>query len=200
MDKRPGAKKREALTAKQERFVEEYLVDLNATQAAIRAGYSERTAYTMGHQTKNLPHIAAAIAARRATLSDKAGITTERVLAELAKIGFSDIRKMFTPGGNLLPIAELDDDAAACLSSVEVVTRRAPGGEEAEVEHVAKIKLWDKKGALVDIGKHLGMFTEKVELTGKDGGPIAIEDISNIEAARRIAFLLSAADRQNTKH
>ena len=60
----------------------------------------------------------------------------------------------------------MDDVTAATVSSIEVVTRKVPGGEEAEVEHVAKIKTWDKQTALVNIGRHLGMFTDKIEHSG----------------------------------
>lgn len=132
--------------------------------------------------------------------AERAEITEARVLSELAKIGFSDIRKMFTPGGNLLPIHDLDDDAAACLSSIEVVTRKVPGGEDAEVEHVAKIKVWDKRAALVDIGKHLGMFKEKVELTGKDGGPIQTEEVSDQDAVRWMLFEMDKVRRAKAAH
>lgn len=203
-DKRPGAEKREALTAKQERFVEEYPVDWNATKAAMRAGYSEKTAYSIGHENLGKPHIAEAIAARMTALSERAGITTERVLAELARIGFSDVRKLFDDDGRLRHVTMLDDDSAACISAIEVETKRVRrDGEDKdalEAEGTLKIKLWDKKGALVDIGKHLGMFKDQVEHSGPNGGPIQVDDISNTEAARRIAFMLSAADRRATKH
>ena len=155
-----------ALTAKQQAFVGEYLVDLNATQAAIRAGYSVETARAIGSENLAKPDIADAIAEAQSERSRRTEITQDRVLQELAKIGFSDVRKLFTPGGNLLPIQDMDDVTAATVSSIEVVTRKVPGGEEAEVEHVAKIKTWDKQTALVNIGRHLGMFTDKIEHSG----------------------------------
>lgn len=155
------------ITPKQQRFVEEYLVDLNATQAAIRAGYSAKTAEQQGHQLLKNTSVAEAVSEAQAARSERTEITQNQVLRELAKIGFSDIRKLFTPGGNLMPIGDLDDDAAACLSSIEITTRKARGGDDDEVEEVAKIRLWDKRAALVDIGKHLGMFKDKVELSGQ---------------------------------
>lgn len=157
------------LTAKQARFVEEYLIDLNATQAAIRAGYSAKTAGSVGHENLNKPEIAEAIAAAQMERSARTEITQDMVLRELAKIGFSDIRKLFAPGGGLVPVADLDDDAAASLSSIEITTRKVRGGEDGELEEVSKVRLWDKRAALVDIGKHLGMFKEKVELSGNVG-------------------------------
>lgn len=188
------------LTDKQQRFVEEYLIDCNATQAAIRAGYSAKTAEQQGSRLLRNVQVRAAVDAGREATSEKLEITKERVLGELAKIGFSDIRKMFGPGGHLLPIDALDDDAAAALSSIEVVTRKVPGGEEAEVEHVAKIKVWDKRAALVDIGKHLGMFVEKHEHTGKDGGPIETVEMSDRDTAKAIAFALARGLKQPTAH
>lgn len=157
------------LTDKQARFVEEYLVDLNATQAAIRAGYSERSARQMAAENMAKPVIAQAIAEAQQARSERTEITQDMVLRELAKIGFSDIRKLFTPGGNLLAVSDLDDDAAACISSIEITTRKARGGDDDEVEEVSKVRLWDKRAALVDIGKHLGMFKDKVELSGAVG-------------------------------
>jgi phage terminase small subunit len=166
------------MTPKQRRFVEEYLIDLNATQAAIRAGYSAKTAGQIGDENLKKPQIAAAIGKEMGARSERTQITADNVLRELARIGFSDIRKMFTPLGNLIPVVDLDDDAAAVLSSVEVVTRRAPGGDSDEVEHVAKIKVWDKQAALVNIGKHLGMFKERVEIDGHiTTEPIGLSDL-----------------------
>lgn len=182
------AKESGRLTDRQRLFLDEYMIDRNATQAATRAGFG--SAEVMGPRLIKRPHIAAAIAERVEQQSERTGITADRVLAEIAKVAFSDLRRVFTPGGNLLPLQDIDDETAACLSSIEIVTRKVPGGEEAEVEHVAKIKLWDKMNALEKLGKHLGLFADKVEHTGKDGGPIEINDR---ELAKRIAMMLTKA-------
>lgn len=152
-----------ALTSKQDRFVQEYLVDLNATQAAIRAGYSKKTAAAIGAENLTKPKIAEAVQNAMAERAKRTEITADKVLQELAKIGFADIRKLFTPGGSLLPVSDLDDDAAACLSSIEITTRKVRGGDDDELEEVSKVKLWDKRAALVDLGRHLKLFTDKVE-------------------------------------
>lgn len=165
---------RRAMTPKQQRFVDEYLIDLNATQAAIRAGYSARTAHATGHENLSKPEIAAAIQAAMDERAKRTEITADRVLQELAKIGFSDIRKLFTPGGNLLPVSDLDDEAAACLSSIEITTRKVRGGSDDEVEEVSKVKLWDKRAALVDLGRHLKLFTDKVEHNGPNGAALEV--------------------------
>ncbi len=147
-----------ALNAKQERFVQEYLVDLNATQAATRAGYSEKTAYSQGQRLLKNVEVAAAIAKAQEKRAEKVEITQEMVLAELAKIGFSDLRNALTPTGNLLDPAAWDDSTAGAISSVEVTEIAAGFVDEDEFEYVKKIRTWDKLSALEKIGKHLGMF------------------------------------------
>ena len=107
--------------------------------------------------------------------AEKAEVSIERVLKELGRIGFSDLRRAFDTNGRLLRPEEWDDDTAAAIASVEVVTRNIGEGE---VEHVHKIKVWDKNSALEKLAKHLGMFIERHEHTGKDGGPIQTEETS----------------------
>ena len=88
--------RKKGLTPKQERFVAEYQVDLNATQAAIRAGYSERTASAIGFENLSKPEIAERISVVRNRLAQKVEVTQERVLRELARVAFSDVRNLFT--------------------------------------------------------------------------------------------------------
>lgn len=177
-----------ALTPKQERFVAEYLIDLNATQAAIRAGYSEKTAPEQASRLLSNVKVSVAVQAAMKARSERTEITQDMVLRELAKIGFSDIRKVVRWGATervttedqegkpvtdtfhglrLISADEIDDDTAAAISEVS------------EGRDGLKVKLHDKKGALVDIGKHIGMFKERVELTGKDAGPI--QTITRVE-------------------
>jgi phage terminase small subunit len=151
------------MTPKRQRFVDEYLIDLNATQAAIRAGYSAKTAGSIGEEILKIPEVAYAIAARQAKVAEKLEITQERIAAELAKIGFADVRQLFDDEGNLKKLSELDDKAAACISSIDL-----SDGD------IAKVRLWDKRAALVDLGKHLGMFKERVSVENPDGGPLEI--------------------------
>jgi phage terminase small subunit len=158
---------------RQRRFAQEYIVDLNATQAAIRAGYSAKTAYSAGQRALKDVEIAAEIARLQGERGERTQLTADRVLLELGRLGMSDVRRLFTPSGALIPIEDLDDDTAAAVASVEVVTQSA--GVDADgnkvVEHVHKVKLWDKNSALDKIAKHFGMFIERQEVTGPDGGP-----------------------------
>ena len=159
------------LTPKQQRFVEEYLVDLNATQAAIRAGYSKKTAASQGERLLRNVEIQAAIQAAMKARQERTEITQDRVLAELAKIAFGDQRRVMSwgPSGVKLRDSEtLTGEEAAIVAEVsESVT--AAGG-------TLKLKTHDKVGALKLLGEHLGMFKQRVELTGKDGGPIQSQD------------------------
>lgn len=144
-----------ALTDKQQRFVEEYMVDLNATQAAIRAGYSQDTAKEIGCENLTKPNIQEAIQKRKQELSDQTGITAERVLKEYAKIAFSDIRELYTPDNNLYDIRQLDDETAGAVMSVEVDVMSVQGMPVGETK---KVKLYNKLTALEALGKHIGLF------------------------------------------
>lgn len=186
------------LTPKQAAFVREYLVDLNATQAAIRAGYSEDTAKSIGSENLTKPVIAAAIQEAMDYRAERTGITADKVLSHLARIGFADIRQIFTESGSLKDIASLPDDVAVAVQSVEVITRNSSDEDESgnrEIEHVHRIKLADKKGALELLGKHLTLFADRIEHTGKDGGPIQTEELNEREIGRRILFALESAAR-----
>lgn len=145
------------MTKKQKRFVEEYLIDLNATQAAIRAGYSPHTAKDIGCENLAKPNISAAISQAMAERSKRTGINQDRVLQELARIGFAKITDVVDPETAKIR-ADASDDDLACIQSIKIKPNEF--GTEREV------KLYDKKSALVDLGKHLGLFKDKLELNG----------------------------------
>jgi phage terminase small subunit len=152
------------LTAKQQLFCDEYLVDLNGTQAAIRAGYSAKTANRIANENLTKPDIQAYITERRKELQEKLQITQERVLAEYAKIGFSDIRHYFNNDGSLKALENLSDDAAGAVGSIEVDEIRL--GEES-IGVTKKLKMWNKREALDSICKVLGFNApEKKEISG----------------------------------
>jgi phage terminase small subunit len=146
-----------ALTPKKRMFAQEYLLDLNATQAAVRAGYSERTAKSQGQRLLTDVDIQNLIQGSMQRRSERVEVTAERVLSEIAKVAFSDVRKIFDDSGALIRISELDDDAAACIAGCEIVTVNRGEGE---VDYIAKIKMADKLKALELAGKHLGLFRD----------------------------------------
>lgn len=180
------------LTDKQARFVEEYLIDLNATQAAIRAGYSPKRADEYGRQLLEKSGVSEAVQARREKLEKKSELKAERVLNEIARIAFSDLRKAFDERGGLKDIKDLDDDTAAAVASVEVIEERDKEGNL--IGFTKKLKLWDKNKAIDNACKHLGLTREKLELTGKDGGPIKTEEttMTDEERLERINKLILA--------
>ena len=143
------------MTKKQKRFIEEYLIDLNATQAAIRAGYSPDTAEQIGYQLLQKTSVSDDIARAMAERSKRTGINQDRVLLELARIGFAKITDVMDPTTAQIKENASEDDLA-CIQSVKIKPNE--WGTEREV------KLCDKKAALELLGKHLGMFKDKVEL------------------------------------
>lgn len=184
--------------ARHEAFAQALAKGKSATEAHALAGYSPNrgNAATLKQNESIQKRVAellewSATVDRRATEKavERLAITKEKVLAELAKIGFSDIRKAVKwqgrveteednpDGGDILVIRnivsntvqlvsseDLDDDTAAAIAEI---SQNASGG--------LRVKMYDKRGALVDIGKHLGMFIERHEHTGADGGPIQTE-------------------------
>ncbi|WHH58469.1 terminase small subunit [Petroclostridium sp. X23] len=149
------------LTAKQQRFVEEYLIDLNATQAAIRAGYSPSTAKDIGCENLAKPNIRAHIDAALAERSKRTGINADRVVRELARIAFLNVDEVINVNtATVKPDASEDDTAA--IASVKVKTVSGDEFDSTERE----IKFADKLKALELLGKHLGMFKDKVEVSG----------------------------------
>jgi len=173
-----------ALTPQQARFVREYLGDLNATQAAIRAGYSARTADVQGPRLLGNVRVAAAVAAWQRRIAAKLEISAERVLGELARIAFADMREVATWNGGRVTLkdsAALSDDAAAAI--VEVT----------EGQHGVRVKLADKRAALVDLGKRLSLWNGRsVEL---DLPPIASAADVSLALGRVVEAVASARIR-----
>jgi phage terminase small subunit len=142
------------LTRKQRRFVDEYLLDMNATAAARRAGYGERSAAQNGHGFLRRPNVAAAIEARLAERRERMAVTTERVIRELARIAFADMGRIMTWSGEALiatPSALLSEDDRAAIAEIAVVKRK--NGDVA-----ARVVLHDKERALEALCRFLGLF------------------------------------------
>ncbi|MFE4569087.1 terminase small subunit [Paenibacillus chitinolyticus] len=152
-----------ALTPKQERFAEEYLIDLNATQAAIRAGYSVKTAMEQGSRLLSNVKVRAHIDARMAELSRRTGVNQERIMRELARIAFLDPTNLVNmDSAELLDSATADDRAA--IASIKV---KSMSGDVDMVER--EIKFGDKIKALELLGKRFGMWVDRQQLEGAVG-------------------------------
>lgn len=150
-----------SLTPRQARFVEEYLVDLNATQAAVRSGYSPRTALQQGPRLLTYPAVVTAIAERKAVRSERVGFTAEEVLKELALLVKSDVRDftMDEKTGELALRAGVPDEAWRSVASVKRRVRIVPQKDgEPIIERDMEVRLWDKNAAIEKAMKHLGMF------------------------------------------
>lgn len=153
-----------ALRNKQAVFVREYLIDLNATAAAKRAGYSEKTAHVIGQENLRKPAIKEAISEAMNARSKRTEITADRVLIELGRLAFLDIRKAFNADGSLKPIHEFDDDTAAAIAGIEV---SETSGGDGSAGTLKKIKLSDKRASLELCGRHLQMWTDKIKVDGE---------------------------------
>jgi len=147
------------LTPKQKTFCDEYLIDLNATQAAIRAGYSPDSAKEIGCENLTKPNIRAYIDKEIANRSKRTGINQDRVIRELARIAFVNANDVINMDEATLK-ADASEDDTATIASVKVKTIPTKEGEGVERE----IKLADKLKALELLGKHLGMFKENINI------------------------------------
>lgn len=146
------------LTDKQKRFCEEYLIDLNATQAAIRAGYSPESAKSIATENLSKPFLRARIDAAIAERSKRTGVSADRVVRELAKLAFVNATDVIdVDSATIAENASRED--TACISAV-----KAKSGEDF-IER--EIKLCDKTKALELLGKHLGMFSDNVKLSAE---------------------------------
>lgn len=164
---RPKGKRPWRLVPRQAAFVREYPIDFNATQAAIRAGYSPASASTTGHELLKNPKIQALIQEYQKKKAEEAGITVSRVLGEIERLAFGSIRDFYDTNGKLLPIHRLPPAVAARISSVETtVVKKDNGEEETVTEYLVKIRQWDKLQALTLAGKHLNMWNEKADSDG----------------------------------
>lgn len=166
-----------ALTKKQKLFVDEYLIDLNGTQAAIRAGYSPNSAKEIASENLAKPNIRACVDAALAERSRRTGVNADRVIRELARIAFVNPIDVIDTESATIKDSASEDDTAAILS-VKVKTIPTPDGDGIERE----VKMTDKIKALELLGKHLGMFRDNINLSG-DLGVKIIDDIGGEDDA-----------------
>lgn len=172
-----------ALTDKQKRFCEEYLIDLNATQAAIRAGYSPKTAEQTASRLLRNVKVQEYIAKRQKELSRSTEITQERVIKELALIAFSnnadyahvvEKKMQVEAGGTLVDVLDKDGNPVMYRTVEPVLTEELTEEQKRALAVIKKgrdgleVKSCDKVKALELLGKHLGIFTDKIEANVND--------------------------------
>lgn len=160
------------LDAQEILFIEEYLKCLSAPEAAIAAGYAKSVAWSVAYQwirggkeASEKPHVAFVIETELARRAKKNELTAERIMKEVARLAFSDIRRLYNDEGALKAMHELDDDTAAAVAGVDVEHRQEGRGEDAEHFIVKKTKLYDKVASLNMAARILGMLKDKVEAT-----------------------------------
>ncbi len=187
------------LTAKQQRFCDEYLIDLNATQAAIRAGYSPKGMNKRVSRMMANEGIQAYIKERQKELEERTEITQDSVLHELALIAFakaSDYARvvekdaMVEVDGNMVPVLDEDGNQVKYRTVEPILTDELTEDQKKAIAVIKKgrdgfeIKPYSKIQALELLGKHLGMFTEKVEV--KNTTPNAFEGLTTEELKKLI--------------
>lgn len=187
------------LNAKQAMFVKEYLVDLNATQAAIRAGYSPKTAASQASDLLRNPKVSAAVQQGVAERQQRVEVKADTVLRELLRIATVDLGAAYDDQGNLLPVKEMPEDVRRAISGIKVFEEFDGFGQDrVKVGEVREVKFWDKPRSLELLGKHLRLFVEQVEHAGKNGGPIKTEsapfDVRNLtdEQLRQYRAIVAA--------
>ncbi|WP_299316788.1 terminase small subunit [uncultured Halomonas sp.] len=171
-----------ALTGKKARFVEEYLKDLNATQAAIRAEYSEKTAYSQGQRLLKNVEIQKAIEAASKARSERTRIDSDYVLHRLAEIDRMDVIDILADDGSLKPVRDWPPIWRQYIGGMDVLTSITRVNDDMEIENILKKIKWpDKVKNLELIGKHVDVqaWRERQELTGPNGGPV--ETVTRIE-------------------
>lgn len=176
------------LTPKQQMFVKEYLVDLNATQAAIRAGYSAKTSEQQGARLLVNVKVAAEIQKGMNKRAEKIELTSERVLKEIAHSAFLDPIELFADDGSLLPLKQMPEHARRAIAGIEVEELFAGKGDERQmIGYLKKIKLVSKEGTLTLAGKHLKLFNE----VGSKENPLTVEALTDEQINERLKQLES---------
>lgn len=164
-----------ALSAKQRKFVNEYLKSRNAAKAARAAGYSAKAAETNGPRLLRNAQVKAAVEASLDRATEKAELTAAEVLAEIRKLAFVDGTTAFKSDGSMLPFHEMPEDVRKSIVGSETVELFAGrGATRRQIGHVRKIKHADKVRALELLAKHFKLLTEVHEHSGKDGGPLVV--------------------------
>lgn len=144
------------LNEKQIRFCQEYIIDFHVTNAAKRAGYSEKTSHVIGSELLKKPEIANEIQKQLERRSKRTEVTQDRVLLEIARLAFNDPRKAFDENSQLLPVKQWSDDVAAAISTIKVKEEFSKEGEL--IGYLKEVRFWDKGKQIELAAKYLGML------------------------------------------
>lgn len=181
--------KRHKLTEKQKKFVAEYQVDLNGTQAAIRAGYSPRRAETTAVELRKLSWVSEAIEKQTEAALHKAGVRRDKVLTQMARISFHDIRRLYDPETNtLLKVKDFPDDMVAAIAGIETFEEYEGKGEDRHlVGYTKKVRLWDPSPSLTNMARNLGVIGNGKHQEEEEAGGVK-RVWTSIEFAAKLVF------------
>ena len=165
------------LEPKQKKFCEEYLIDLNGARAykTVYGDVSDETARASAARLLVKDNVKSYIEPKAKKNTDKAQLSAERVLEEMGRIAFSDVRKLFDEAGNLLSISDLPDEIAACIDTIEF---------DEKTGKLKKYKLNSKVKGLEMLGRYFKLFIDQIEHSGPDKGPIEVKNLSDDEATK----------------
>lgn len=141
-------------------FADNYLIDFNGKQSAIKAGYSERRAEVTASELLKKEEIQTYLAEQSQKTADILGITRERTMKEIGRLAFVDIRKFYSVDGSLKSIHDLDEESAAALAGVETYEEKIGDEEKLTIGQTKKIKTYDKTKALEMLAKHFKIYTD----------------------------------------
>lgn len=192
IEKSANTRQPQDLNPKQKQFILEYLIDHNATQAAIRAGYSKHTAKEQGYRLLTNIHVQPAIEEAIKRQEVRTEITADRILKEIFRIASVDLRQAFDENGELKNIHDIPEDVARAISGIDVDELwEGSGRDRTQIGVTKKIRFNDKTRALELLGKYLKLFIEQKEITGANGGPIKVQNLDlsklDIETLKKLA-------------
>lgn len=173
------------LNERQQAFVREYVIDFNATQAAIRAGYSARSAGQHAEALMRKHEIQTAIQEAKGAVCKRAELTVDRIVQELERIAFGDLKnsvKWDSNGTNVRSSDELTDDVSATIAAIEEEETTTEFGVTSKTKRKVKVKHYDKLRALELLARYKGMLVDRKEITGKDGKPMQVQQQTWMDA------------------
>lgn len=183
------------LTPKQALFVAEYVKDFNGTQAAIRAGYSKKTAAEIASENLTKPHIAAAILEASKQHAEAVRLSAKEAWQELRCLAKSDIGEIFDFSGDVVrmkPANQIPEHARRAIKSMKTKRYTEGHGDDAKEVEVVEFQFWDKPGQIIVALKAIGELKDKVEHTGADGKPIEVKHHGATEVLEALTALESA--------
>lgn len=176
------------MNTKKSRFAQEYIIDLNATKAAVRAGYSEKTAYSIGQRLLKNVEVQAEIQRLMSQRVERTEVDADYVVNRLIEIDQMDVLDIMDDAMSLKPVSEWPKSWRQYLSGFDLADMFEGSGDDRKMVGILKKIKWpDKIKNLELLGRHLGVFKDKLEVTGPNGGPV---NLSTEERAAKISELL----------